>query len=630
MSASAQSNRRLFWIAVLLPILFLGGTLAMLLADFNEQIVFVDDEQVGVRYVGALHEVILDLQKVRGLSHIDARLGEDTGPRVARLQRRIHRQLMRLEGMDGGARFPEFTELIRRVHRRIQRHFVEGSADQDPDARFSRSTELVERLQRIMRWVADRSRLVLDPERRTYYLMRLYVEEIPALIETLGRLRGLRSGLLVAEQPGGAAEGRLRERAVAVRAQLEGTMRTLRVLGFFEPHLRGEFSKRSRRLEADTRGFLRSQGRLPPQPLSGQAARAYFDHATDLIDRWAAVNEDIRQRLSAGLQARRAQLQRDRFLGAAGIAAAMGVMVLVFTVSFRREARSRRRLREETELSTALLQNLPGLFFLLDGNHRLLQWNARFGTVAGYSDDALRGRDMTMLFDPDERPRVESALQEGLAQGNCELDAQLVTRDGEHCWYHFTGSRVVLRGVTHLVGFAVDIGERKRMEGELRRLASTDALTGLYNRPRLEEYLDQAQERYSRYGHPYALVMFDADHFKQINDHYGHDRGDAVLQQLSRVVARRLRTTDILARWGGEEFMILAQDSDQTSAMALAERVREAVAAESFGVEDAVTISLGVAGVRPGDARRDVIKRVDEGLYRAKEGGRNRVAGPGD
>ena len=629
MSVSSHNNRRLFWSAVLIPILLLGGTLAMLLADFEHRLEFAHDEQVGVRYVGALQSVILDLQKVRGLSHIDARLGDKPGARVTRLQRRIHRQLTRLEEMDG-ARFPEFTELIRRAHQEVHRQFVKVSTTQGPDARFARYTGLVERLQRVMRWVADRSRLVLDPERRTYYLMRLYVEDIPTLIEALGRLRGLRSGLMVEEHHGRAAQERVHARVAAARAELEESIRTFRVLGFFEPNLQGQMSRRTRRAEQDTRNFFRISQNLPDRPVTGERAVDYFNRATALIDRWAAVNSEIQQRFSAGLKARQAQLGMGRFLGAAGIGAAIAAMIVVFAVSFRREARFRARLQQETELSTALLQNLPGLFFLLDGNRRLLQWNGPFETVTGYSGDALRGRDVTTLFDPDEQPRIESALHDGLTTGYCELDAQLVTHGRGHLWYHFTASRVELRGVTHLVGFAVDIGERKRMEGELRRLASTDALTGLFNRPRLEEYLDQAEERFHRHGHPYALVMFDVDYFKQVNDTYGHERGDVVLQQLSRVVARGLRTTDILARWGGEEFMILAQDSDRAGAEQLAERLRAAVAAETFEGGLTVTISVGVAAIREEESRREVIQRVDGALYRAKEEGRNRVASADD
>ncbi|HKJ77539.1 MAG TPA: PAS domain-containing protein, partial [Gammaproteobacteria bacterium] len=480
MSASTRSNRRLFWVAILIPILLLGGSLGLLLAYFQEQLAFTSDEQVGVRYVGAVQEVVLDLQKVRGLSHIDARLGEPSDDRVHRLQRRIHRRLARLEGMEG-ARFPGFTELIRRAHRALHRQFVEGSPGQDPDTRFAGYTAQVERLQRVMHWVADRSRLVLDPERRTYYLMRLYVEEIPALIEALGRLRGLRSGLLVDPRNGGTAGERVQARVAAARAELEGTVRTFGVLGFFEPELQDGLARRTRRLESDTRTFLGTSRSLPERIASGATARGYFDRATVLIDRWAGLNEAIQGRLNAGLKARRARLGVDRFLGAAGIGAAILAMIAVFTVSFRREARFRERLRQETDLSAALLQGLPGLFFLMDRDLRLVQWNGRFRRLTGYPGEALHRRRLAMLFDPDERTRVEAALHEGLSQGYCELDAQLVTRDQGHLWFHITGSRVILQGETHLVGFAVDIGERKRMEGELRRLAFTDALTGLYN-----------------------------------------------------------------------------------------------------------------------------------------------------
>ena len=625
MAQSAGGNRRLYGVAILIPLILLAGSLALFTTGVNEELRFTRDELAGIGYVAQVHSIIRDLQEVRGLGNIESRLGEPAGPRTNGRQRRIHKALSRL-AQEAHPRFPEFSDLIRRSHRSIHRQFVGLSSEQDPEARFAAYTESVQRLRRLVRWIADRSGLVLDPERRTYYLMRLYVDEVPSLVEALGRLRGVRSGLLVNPGQDREAGQRLRDRVVVARGELEDAVGTLEIIGFLQSGAGDRAAEPARAAATRTRGFLDANHRLPAQPLTAEAARAYFDAATAVIERWVALNAVFRERLVQGLEARHAALQTNRLLGASGIITAMLVMLAAFTAFYRRESRTRRRLEQETDLSTALLQSLPGLFFLVDEGYRLLQWNHRLEQVTGHDRRGLRGRDLTSLFDPDERSRIDAALQEGFRGGSCELDARLVARDGPHRWFHFTGSRAMLQGAPHLVGFAVDIGERKRMEGELRRLASTDALTGLYNRPRLEEYLDQAEERHQRSGSPYALVMFDVDHFKAINDRYGHDRGDAVLRELARTVAGQLRATDILARWGGEEFMVLAQDSERRGAVHLAERIRAAVEAETFSGGIDVTVSVGVAAVRPQERRREVLKRVDQALYTAKEEGRNRVA----
>ena len=157
-----------------------------------------------------------------------------------------------------------------------------------------------------------------------------------------------------------------------------------------------------------------------------------------------------------------------------------------------------------------------------------------------------------------------------------------------------------------------------------RRLANTDFLTGTSNRRHLYEVLEQEVERSSRNGRPLALIMFDLDHFKQINDTYGHDIGDELLKSITRLVGRNLRKNDRLGRWGGEEFLILAPETTLEKAESLADRSKLAIENEGFK-EDAVTASFGVVAYRPEETVNAVLKRADEALYLAKENGRNRV-----
>lgn len=179
--------------------------------------------------------------------------------------------------------------------------------------------------------------------------------------------------------------------------------------------------------------------------------------------------------------------------------------------------------------------------------------------------------------------------------------------------------------VSHYSTIMRDISERKAMEEELERLATHDPLTGLYNRTGLYEHLEQARMEHERYGTPFSLIMFDIDRFKDLNDRFGHPAGDAVLRELAHRMNAALRATDVQARWGGEEFLVLATHTETEGAAELAERLRQNVAQRDFEGVGRVTISLGVATIRAGESIEYLERRVDEALYAAKAAGRNQV-----
>jgi len=152
--------------------------------------------------------------------------------------------------------------------------------------------------------------------------------------------------------------------------------------------------------------------------------------------------------------------------------------------------------------------------------------------------------------------------------------------------------------------------------------ASTDPLTKAFNRRSFMRQLSLMAVS----GDEFGLIMFDIDHFKSINDTYGHDVGDAVLREISQLVRNNIRAKDVLARWGGEEFMVLTPDSDLNRTVAMAERLRKAVAGFSFtGVPRPVTSSFGAVVFYDGETDEEMVKRADTALYEAKESGRNRV-----
>lgn len=177
--------------------------------------------------------------------------------------------------------------------------------------------------------------------------------------------------------------------------------------------------------------------------------------------------------------------------------------------------------------------------------------------------------------------------------------------------------------------FFADLQQRMLVMEEtartMRKLANTDALTGLANRRQAEEQLARELRRAERYGRVFSVLMLDIDHFKDLNDRFGHQAGDDVLVDLSRRIGSMVRASDTVARWGGEEFLLLTPETGSGDAQRLAEMIRTHVADNSLGGRYQVTVSLGVASYRPGDTLGSLVARADAALYLAKRGGRNQV-----
>lgn len=190
-------------------------------------------------------------------------------------------------------------------------------------------------------------------------------------------------------------------------------------------------------------------------------------------------------------------------------------------------------------------------------------------------------------------------------------------------------SRIRLRGNDEMCTISYNFNELLTIAESLIKekdyLASTDSLTGAYNRLKFAELFAVELQRALRYGGGLALIMFDIDHFKCINDEFGHSEGDRVLKEVTRLVRDLIRETDVMTRWGGEEFMILVPRDGREAATALAEKLRGAMEGHHFSGMPKVTASFGVSEYMPGDTLESLCARVDEALYRAKHEGRNRV-----
>lgn len=165
----------------------------------------------------------------------------------------------------------------------------------------------------------------------------------------------------------------------------------------------------------------------------------------------------------------------------------------------------------------------------------------------------------------------------------------------------------------------------KKAQIKLQQLATTDKLTGMYNRAKIDELLQSEIYRSERYEHSFGVIMIDIDHFKQVNDTYGHHAGDDVLKEYAAILKRGIRKTDIAGRWGGDEFIVICPETDIDGLHLIAQKICQKIATHEFGIVGNGTASLGLTIPQSGDTITSLLKRADQALYRAKDNGRNRV-----
>jgi diguanylate cyclase (GGDEF)-like protein/PAS domain S-box-containing protein len=210
------------------------------------------------------------------------------------------------------------------------------------------------------------------------------------------------------------------------------------------------------------------------------------------------------------------------------------------------------------------------------------------------------------------------------------MDFKITTKGGEERWIRhvcqvFDNKSLAVSGIRSC---NVDITERKQTEGELELAAMYDPLTGLMNRRFISENLKHEISRCLRSENPFSLVLGDLDHFKSVNDQYGHECGDELLKHVTRLLSDSVRAQDMVSRWGGEEFLILLPDTRLNGARVLAKKLRREVEDNSFfynGHGITMTISFGVSECDCRESPDVCIRAADKKLYEAKKRGRNRV-----
>lgn len=243
----------------------------------------------------------------------------------------------------------------------------------------------------------------------------------------------------------------------------------------------------------------------------------------------------------------------------------------------------------------------------------------------------------TSKIHPDDYERVMDNMRHHLMNltSAYEVEYRILAKNGEYLWYYDRG--VVVKRDDNgkalvLSGIVFDITATKKLEEKLKvsnlkleKLSTTDELTGAYNRRFIMEKFNDEIEKYKRNQRTFSAIMLDIDHFKVVNDKYGHALGDKVLQEISKLIIERIRSIDFFCRWGGEEFVILLPDTSKFNAVSLAEDLRKSLSKLSIDIVGNVTASFGVAAYTSADNLEIFLSKIDDLMYKAKEQGRNCV-----
>lgn len=299
----------------------------------------------------------------------------------------------------------------------------------------------------------------------------------------------------------------------------------------------------------------------------------------------------------------------------------------------------KKKLKENEELFSTMVNGMVEGLYLNDT--KIFYANPSALKFFGYPEEELYDMYVWDLFGKKDKPVVKANIERRLKGERfyTEYRFDTFTKKGKEKYVMFHVQTVVYQERFVALAIFFDITDKVLLEKQLKKerlqfqeLSETDSLTGIFNRRKLEKSLGEYVELAVRYNRPLSLIMFDIDHFKAINDSYGHPIGDIILVEIANLVKTNLRKTDFFIRFGGEEFIILMPETNLASAKTNAETLRKLIEGNVFKYIYGLTCSFGVTeyGKKDNfDNTQDIINsligRVDSALYRAKENGRNRV-----
>ncbi len=276
---------------------------------------------------------------------------------------------------------------------------------------------------------------------------------------------------------------------------------------------------------------------------------------------------------------------------------------------------------------TIFMQAGDGIF-LIDEQGVMLEMNPRGCEILGYTRDELRGQPVMKFHPVEEIAHIQKELGRLTRDKLVTIESAFIRKDGSRVPVEITGK---LLSNNQIIGLLRDISERKKAERVTQELLATDPLTGLYNRRYFFGIVNLIIAEAVRYGHPAAILLLDLDHFKQINDAHGHMMGDQALRHLANGIRGLIRSADVVARFGGDEFLILLPQTDEAQAFQMAERLHNYLLETPVPNTDPaifITLSIGVSSI-PAQHKavliETLLEQADLALYKAKQSGRNQT-----
>ena len=297
-----------------------------------------------------------------------------------------------------------------------------------------------------------------------------------------------------------------------------------------------------------------------------------------------------------------------------------------------------RKLRISEEHHRFLTDNASDVIWTMDINGRYLYISPSVEKLRGYNQSEVMKQSLREILTPDSAKIAEEqfkvlshALENQLPLPQFRGEIAQPCKDGSTVWTEVTVTPMInyKNKFIGILGITRDIHERRKMEEELKRLATTDPLTGAYNRRFFYEQAERELQRSARNKEPLVFAIIDIDHFKAVNDHYGHDAGDEVLKALVVTIKPLLRSIDLFCRLGGEEFAILLINTDIQGGSSVCERIKHVIS-ELIVCRDGKNIKFTVSiGLVPyngqGASVEALMKKADLALYEAKDTGRDKI-----
>nr|WP_254659057.1 diguanylate cyclase [Ralstonia pickettii] len=298
-------------------------------------------------------------------------------------------------------------------------------------------------------------------------------------------------------------------------------------------------------------------------------------------------------------------------------------------VSVQQDVSAHEQAEQTNKLLARALDSTSDPVMLTDAKARIIFANTAFAKSTGYTIDEIQGSTPAMFKSGKHDEAFYGAMRRSLASGQ-DFRATFINRRRDGSLYHAEQSISPIfdeKGrISHYVSVSKDITKRVEREQALLRAATKDKLTGLHNRHHGEQLLADRYRTAATLERPLTLIMCDIDHFKSINDAFGHPTGDRILVKVADILRQSVRSRDAVIRWGGEEFMIVLDKCSQADSVDLAKRILDRVNAYEDEEVSALTLSLGIATLIQDETIGALIARADSALYDAKRAGRNRLS----